>query len=52
MTSLIYLKEGRFMCGSDGIDGKFMLGFGRLCKLGLIFLTADMALWGAALIPA
>jgi len=40
------------MCGSDGIEGKLMLGFGRLCKLGLIFLTADIALCGAALIPA
>ena len=40
------------MCGSDGIEGKFKLGLGRLCKLGLIFLTADIALWGAALIPA
>ena len=37
------------MCGSEGIDGRFILGFGRLCRLGLIFLTADMALWGAAL---
>ena len=32
------------MCGRDFIEGKFMLGLGRLCMLGLMFLTADMAL--------
>ena len=40
------------MCGSDFMDGRFILGLGRLCRFGLIFLTADIALWGAALIPA
>ena len=50
--TIYYLKEGKLICGSDGIDGKLMLGFGILCKFGLIFLTADIALCGAALIPA
>lgn len=38
------------MCGSDGMDGKFRFGFGRLCKLGLIFLIVDMVFWGVVFI--
>ena len=34
------------------MDGKLMFGFGRLCRFGLMFLTADIALCGAALMPA